>query len=69
MGIAAGRESGGRPAAPSGRYPRGWATSRLRAIRRLGGGIFPRVPAPLQGERLRLSLQRNFVAESAAPQA
>lgn len=69
MGIAAGREGGGRPAAPSGRYPLGWATSRHKAIRRLGGGTFPRVPARIQGERLRITLQRNFIAESAAPQA
>lgn len=38
LAFAAGGGSGGRPPAPSGRYPRGWATSRLGAIPRPGGG-------------------------------
>lgn len=41
LAFAAGGERGGRPPAPSGRYPRGWATSRLGAIRRPGGGHIP----------------------------
>ena len=48
--FAAARASRGRPPCTPGRYPREWATSRLRATRRPGGGATRRAARAALGQ-------------------